>query len=122
MKINSFTLVIILFVCICVTFSLQAQEPSDDLQPKLHEIENELQDLQEELEHIQEIDHRQEMDARIEALTQEKQDLLDEPRPDPPQELKEPIWDLFRNPMVLSATISAIAVILAALIALLRRK
>ena len=113
----------------------------------IHEIEKEQRGLEERLPEIESMAQRQDIEKRIEYLETEKKGLqerleslhkkltgLEEPRPrleprpepepgpEPEPHGRKSFVDLFKEPTVLAATITAIGVIVAALIALLRRR
>jgi septal ring factor EnvC (AmiA/AmiB activator) len=149
---RNFRYLLLLMMFSVIPLKSHAQPPREELmarihetESRIHEIENEQRGLEERLREIERMDQRQDVEKRIEDLESEKRGLRErleslqerlahveepgsrpeqEPRPEPGPEPpdRKSFVDLFKEPTVLAATITAIAVIVAALIALLRRR
>ena len=145
-----FRYLLLLIMFSVIPLKAHAQQPREELmarrhemESRIHEIENEQQGLEERLREIDSMEHRQELETRIRDLESEKRALREqlqilqkelahlaesepgpgpEPEPEPGPPGRKSLLELFQDPTVLAATISAIAVIVAALIALLKRR
>lgn len=137
MKSRYMLYILLVIMCSLSLLETQAQQPPVDLdaeinkaQIRISEIVEEEGHLRERFERSQSAEERQEIEAQLQRLDDEKRHLereiarllkqIKELGEQPPP--SRTFWDIIKDPPVLAAIIGAIAVVLAAVIGLLRKR